>query len=84
MLENANEVIIHGYAYQDWIREIPNPQVGDRSTRLSAVHGWWNAVPPFPGVTMQLCETMTPDLHLSASTQMTFGTWHQFFPSLLV
>ncbi|KAL3145841.1 hypothetical protein ABBQ38_015213 [Trebouxia sp. C0009 RCD-2024] len=27
MLENANEVIIHGYAYQDWIREISNPQV---------------------------------------------------------
>lgn len=28
MLENPNEVIIHGYAYQDWIREISNPQVG--------------------------------------------------------
>lgn len=28
MLENPNELIIHGYAYQDWIREIPNPQVG--------------------------------------------------------
>lgn len=27
MLENDNEVIIHGYAYQDWIREISNPQV---------------------------------------------------------
>ncbi|KAK9814409.1 hypothetical protein WJX72_005468 [[Myrmecia] bisecta] len=27
LLENANEWIIHGYAYKDWIREIPNPQV---------------------------------------------------------
>ncbi|KAK9814840.1 hypothetical protein WJX72_012452 [[Myrmecia] bisecta] len=27
LLENENEFIIHGYAYKDWIREIPNPQV---------------------------------------------------------
>ena len=27
MLENDNEIILHGYAYQDWVREIPNPQV---------------------------------------------------------
>ena len=26
MLENENEYIIHGYAYRDWVREIPNPQ----------------------------------------------------------
>ena len=26
LLENANEYIIHGYAYRDWIRSIPNPQ----------------------------------------------------------
>ena len=26
LLENANEYIIHGYAYRDWVREIPNPQ----------------------------------------------------------
>jgi acetamidase/formamidase len=26
LLENANEHIIHGYAYRDWLREIPNPQ----------------------------------------------------------
>ena len=25
MLENANEFILHGYAYRDWIREIPSP-----------------------------------------------------------
>lgn len=30
MLENPNEVIIHGYAYQDWIREISNPQVSHK------------------------------------------------------
>jgi hypothetical protein len=27
MLENENEHIIHGYAYRDWIREIPNPHI---------------------------------------------------------
>lgn len=27
MIENVNEIIIQGYAYADWIREIPNPQV---------------------------------------------------------
>lgn len=27
MLENANEYILHGYAYTDWLRDIPNPQV---------------------------------------------------------
>ena len=27
MLENANEYILHGYAYADWLRDIPNPQV---------------------------------------------------------
>ena len=26
LLENENEFIIHGYAYRDWIREIPNAQ----------------------------------------------------------
>lgn len=26
LLENANEFIIHGYAYRDWIREIPHAQ----------------------------------------------------------
>ena len=25
LLENANEFIIHGYAYRDWVREIPDP-----------------------------------------------------------
>lgn len=27
MLENENEYIIHGLAYRDWAREIPNPQI---------------------------------------------------------
>lgn len=27
IIENVNEIIIQGYAYQDWVREIPNPQV---------------------------------------------------------
>lgn len=27
IIENVNEIIIQGYAYQDWLREIPNPQV---------------------------------------------------------
>lgn len=27
LLENENEFIIHGYAYRDWIREIPNPHI---------------------------------------------------------
>ena len=27
IIENDNEIIIQGYAYQDWIREIPSPQV---------------------------------------------------------
>ncbi|KAL0055138.1 hypothetical protein WJX82_007595 [Trebouxia sp. C0006] len=27
MLENANEIILHGFAYKDFLREIPNPQV---------------------------------------------------------
>lgn len=27
IIENVNEIIIQGYAYADWIREIPNPQV---------------------------------------------------------
>ena len=27
IIENVNEIMIQGYAYQDWIREIPNPQV---------------------------------------------------------
>lgn len=37
MLENANEVIIHGYAYQDWIREISNPQVGSVCFKIGLV-----------------------------------------------
>ncbi|KAK9828765.1 hypothetical protein WJX72_001972 [[Myrmecia] bisecta] len=32
LLENANEYVIHGYAYKDWIREIPNPQVNVSQT----------------------------------------------------
>ncbi|KAK9786686.1 hypothetical protein WJX73_007705 [Symbiochloris irregularis] len=27
LLENANEYIIHGFAYRDWAREIENPQI---------------------------------------------------------
>ena len=27
MLENANEYIIHGFAYRDWAREIPKPNL---------------------------------------------------------
>ena len=27
MLENANEIILHGFAYKDFLRELPNPQV---------------------------------------------------------
>jgi acetamidase/formamidase len=26
LLENANEYVIHGYAYADYLREVPNPQ----------------------------------------------------------
>lgn len=40
MLENPNEVIIHGYAYQDWIREISNPQVSHKlvTPQATAAH----------------------------------------------
>ena len=34
MLENANEIILHGFAYKDFLREIPNPQVCLRSNPL--------------------------------------------------
>ena len=27
IIENVNEIIIQGYAYQDWVREIAHPQV---------------------------------------------------------
>jgi acetamidase/formamidase len=32
LLENANEWVINGYAYADWLREIPNPQVNVSKT----------------------------------------------------
>ena len=39
MLENANEIILHGFAYKDFIREIPNPQVCPRSKSLCLIKG---------------------------------------------
>ena len=37
LLENANEYIIHGYAYRDWIREIPDPH--NNVAKLAPVGG---------------------------------------------
>ena len=38
MLENANEIILHGFAYKDFLREIPNPQVGTFALISDQVH----------------------------------------------
>lgn len=62
MLENANEVIIHGYAYQDWIREIANPQVGPQPTTASVLHMCISLFCYLPLLQLQGHVVQTPDL----------------------